>query len=321
VQCQICAHYCLIGPGKTGLCGVRKNEKGTLYSLVYGKAIALHVDPIEKKPLFHFFPGTRSLSIATAGCNMRCEHCQNANISQMPRETGHIPGEEILPETIVAEAVKQKCHSISYTYTEPAVFFDYAYDTAVLAHESGIKNVFVTNGYQSKESLDAIAPYLDAANVDLKTFQDETYRSLCGARLDPVLKTITRMAERNIWLEITTLLIPGINDSDAEMKAIASFIHDLNPGIPWHVSRFHPAYKMVNTPATSLELMRTAYQIGKDTGLRSVYIGNMPGEQGENTLCHNCGAKLIIRWGFQVTGNRLVGSKCPECRVAINGQW
>jgi pyruvate formate lyase activating enzyme len=201
------------------------------------------------------------------------------------------------------------------------VFFDYAFDTAVLANGRGIKNVFVTNGYLSKESFIAIQPYLDAANIDLKTFQDRSYRSLCGARLQPVLDTIERMAASGIWMEVTTLLIPGINDSEKEIRQIASYIKNIDPGIPWHVSRFHPAYKMLDTNATPIETLRTAYQIGRDEGLKYVYVGNMPGEMGESTFCHGCGARLITRWGFQVTANRIIDDQCPECNRSVQGQW
>jgi len=321
VQCFTCAHKCIIAPGKRGICGVRENRNGILYSLVYGKAIALHVDPIEKKPLFHFFPGTKAFSVATVGCNMRCLNCQNSDISQMPREQGKIEGQDVSPEKLVQLAVEYQCRIISYTYTEPTIFWDYAYDTAQLACKKGIKNTFVTNGYLSEEAIREIAPYLDGANVDLKSFSDKTYQSICGARLQPVLDSICLMKKLGIWVEVTTLLIPGINDSEEELTKIASFIHECDPGIPWHISRFYPTYKMLDRPATPLEAIQKARKIGLGIGLRYVYTGNVPGEEGESTFCYNCGARLIARWGFSVMSNRIVDGKCPECGAKIDGIW
>ena len=321
VRCFTCAHGCTIAEGKRGICGVRENRDGVLYSLVYGKAIALHVDPIEKKPLFHFYPGTRSFSVATVGCNMRCLNCQNADISQMPRDGKPIQGQDVPPETVVQAALEHRCRTIAYTYTEPAVFWDYAYDTAKLVHEKGIQNIFVTNGYLSEASLEEISPYLDGANVDLKSFKETTYKEVCGARLQPVLDTIRRMKTLGIWVEVTTLLIPQLNDSEGELKEIAGFIRDVDPGIPWHISRFYPTYRMLDRPATKVDALQKARRIGLDTGLRYVYTGNVPGEEGESTFCYGCGARLIHRWGFQVMGNRLVDGKCPECGTGIDGVW
>jgi len=321
VQCFTCAHKCTIAPGKRGICGVRENRGGILYSLVYGKAIALHVDPIEKKPLFHFRPGTQSFSVATVGCNMRCLNCQNAEISQMPRDRNQIQGQEVPPHALVQAALEHRCRSIAYTYTEPAIYWDYAYDTACLAHTKGLENVFVTNGYLSEESLQEIAPYLDAANVDLKSFRDRTYRTICGARLQPVLDTIRRMKQLGIWIEVTTLLIPDLNDSDEELKRMAQFIYEIDPGIPWHVSRFHPTYRMLDRPLTPLESIQKACRIGLEVGLRYVYSGNIPGEERESTYCYSCGVCLIHRLGFEVLQNRLVDGKCAECGATIDGVW
>jgi len=321
VQCFTCAHKCTIAPGKRGICGVRDNRGGILYSLVYGKAIALHVDPIEKKPLFHFRPGTQSFSVATVGCNMRCLNCQNADISQMPRDRNQIQGQEVPPHALVQAALEHRCRSIAYTYTEPAIYWDYAYDTACLAHTKGLENVFVTNGYLSEESLQEIAPYLDAANVDLKSFRDRTYRTICGARLQPVLDTIRRMKQLGIWIEVTTLLIPDLNDSDEELKRMAQFIYEIDPGIPWHVSRFHPTYRMLDRPLTPLESIQKACRIGLEVGLRYVYSGNIPGEERESTYCYSCGVCLIHRLGFEVLQNRLVDGKCAECGATIDGVW
>ena len=321
VQCHTCAHRCTIDKGKRGTCRVRENREGVLYSLVYGKAIAMHVDPIEKKPLFHFYPGTRSFSVATAGCNMRCLNCQNADISQLPRDRDLIGGQDVSPEVVVDAALKHRCRTVAYTYTEPAVYLDFAFDTSKLAHEKGVKNIFVTNGHFSEESLSMIAPYLDAANVDLKSFSDETYRNNCGARLQPVLDTIRGMKELGIWVEVTTLLIPDLNDSEEELRSIAKFLSELDPGIPWHVSRFHPTYRMMDRPPTPKQSIQRACQIGMEEGIRYVYSGNVPGEERESTFCYSCGARLIHRWGFEVAGNRIVNGKCPECSSKIDGVW
>jgi pyruvate formate lyase activating enzyme len=321
VQCFTCAHQCVIAPGKRGVCGVRENQEGKLITLVYGKAVALHVDPIEKKPLFHFLPGAPAMSVATAGCNMHCLNCQNADISQIPKSPGWIRGEDVSPETLVEATVRQQCQIIAYTYTEPAVFWDYAYDTARIARQKKIKNVFVTNGYLSKESLEVISPFLDGANVDLKAFRDATYKSVCGAHLQPVLDTIQRMKELGIWVEVTTLLIPGLNDSEKELKEIARFIHDIDPAMPWHISRFYPTYRMTDRPPTSIESITKAREIGIETGLSYVYPGNIPGNEGESTFCYQCKTKLIHRRGYQIIENQLANGKCPECGSEIPGVW
>ncbi len=321
VRCLTCAHRCVIGNGKRGVCGVRENRDGKLYTLVFGKLIAMNVDPIEKKPLFHFYPGTRSFSIATVGCNMHCLHCQNSNISQMPKERGQIEGSDFLPEDVVKSALKNGCKTIAYTYTEPTVYWDFAFECSRLAHEHNIKNIFVTNGYLSKESLNEIAPFLDGANVDLKSFKDKTYRTVCGARLKPVLNTIQNMKRLGIWIEVTTLLIPDLNDSDEELNDIAVFLRDLDPGIPWHITRFYPTYRMTDRRPTDVEALRKAREIGFNAGIRYVYTGNVPGEDGEATFCHSCGARLIHRWGFDLMGNRITEGRCPECGAEIDGVW
>ncbi len=321
VRCCTCAHRCRIQPGKRGICGVMENREGKLFSLVYGRAVAMHVDPIEKKPLFHFLPGSTSFSVATVGCNMRCLNCQNADISQLPIDQNRIAGETVSPEKLVESALRSKCRSLSYTYTEPAIFWDYAYDAAGIAHEKGLKNTFVTNGYYSRESLDTLAPRMDAANVDLKTFRDETYRKNCGARLQPVLDTLRRMKELGVWVEITTLLVPRLNDSEEELKEIARFIFDLGPDIPWHISRFYPTYRLMDHPPTPPESIKKARAIGQQAGLHFVYSGNLPGDEGENTFCWTCGNPLIERWGFQVARNRIENGKCPKCGAEIKGVW
>jgi pyruvate formate lyase activating enzyme len=312
IRCSLCAHRCTIKPGRRGICGVRENEDGTLYTLVYADAIAAHVDPIEKKPIFNFLPGTRSFSIATVGCNFHCRFCQNADISQAPREGLALRGEELLPEQVVSAAKSYACDSIAYTYTEPTIFFEYAYDTAKLAQGQGLKNIFVTNGYMTLEALEEIQPYLDAANVDLKSFDDAFYRRICGARLEPVLETIQAMHERGVWVEVTTLLIPGLNDSDDELAQIARFLGGISPDIPWHVSRFTPRYRMLDRPPTPGDTMNRAAEIGVRAGLRYVYAGNVPGNKYENTFCPSCGAVAIGRIGYETTLN-LDDNRCASC--------
>jgi len=321
VQCGLCSHRCIIVPGKRGICSVRENRDGILYTLVYDKVIARHIDPIEKKPLFHFLPGSLSYSIATPGCNFRCQHCQNADISQLPRDHGDIIlGEAVSPSAIVDAALKNGCASLSFTYTEPTIYFELAYDTARLAARAGLKNVFVSNGYITPEALREIKPYLHAANIDLKGYTDDFYKKVCGARLQPVLDSIRLYHELGIWIEITTLVIPGYNDSDDELKGIAQFIRSVGQDIPWHVSRFHPTYKLTGQPITPIETLKRARQIGFDAGLRHVYEGNIPGE-GEDTVCWSCKKTLVRRIGFSVLENMIKDSKCKFCGAVIEGVW
>lgn len=320
VHCRLCRHYCKIADGQRGICRVRENRGGTLYSLVYGRSVAASVDPIEKKPLFHLQPGSTSFSIATVGCNFCCKHCQNWQIAQYPRtHEGELPGDALAPETIVAEARAAGCSSIAYTYTEPTIFFEYAYDTAVLARQAGLKNVFVTNGYSSPEALRQIAPYLDAANVDLKAFNDDFYRTVCGAKLQPVLDTIRLYRELGIWVEVTTLIIPGYNDAIEELQQLAAFIAGVGKEIPWHVTAFYPTHELRDAPRTPAKTLRQARQIGLDSGLRYVYEGNIPGEGGENTYCYDCGALLIERHGFAIRRNHLQAGRCRTCQAEIDG--
>jgi len=319
VRCDLCAHRCRIAPAQRGICGVRENRDGALYTLVYGEVIAEHIDPIEKKPLFHVMPGSQSLSVATVGCNFQCTFCQNHDISQMPRITGRIMGQERTPEDIVSRALSTGCRSIAYTYTEPTIFFEYAYDIATLAHDRGIKNIFVTNGYQTPDAIDTIAPILDAANVDLKAYQDSFYKEFCGARLLPVLEALKRLKEQNVWLEVTTLIIPTLNDSDAELRDIARFIAALGTETPWHISRFHPQYEMTNLPPTPIATIHRAAEIGREEGLLYVYSGNVPGDNGEKTRCPGCGTLLIDRYGFSVNGMNLTDGSCPSCGRKIEG--
>jgi len=319
VACSLCAHRCTIAPGKLGICGVRRNDAGRLFTLVYGEVIAAHVDPIEKKPFHHFLPGTTSFSIATVGFNFRCSFCQNWEISQARAGSAPAPaGSRLMPEDIVREALARGCRSVSYTYTEPTIFFEYAADTARLARASGLRNAFVTNGYMTPEALEAAAPWLDAANVDLKAFRDETYRKTCRARLEPVLATIRLMKKLGIWVEITTLVVPGLNDGDDEIAAIARFIAGVDPDMPWHISRFHPDYECTDVPATPVGTLEKALAIGRREGLRYIYVGNVPGGS-EDTACPVCGRTLVRRRGFQVGANGIRDAKCPECGTRIAG--
>jgi len=321
VRCLLCNHKCLIKEGSKGICGVRENQKGTLISLVYGKVIARHADPIEKKPLFHFLPDSRSYSIATVGCNFKCLFCQNADISQMPADHKRIWGEDMAPEIIVENAVASRAATISYTYTEPTIYFELALDTARLAEPKGLRNVFVTNGYMTEDCLREIGPLLHGANVDLKSFSDTFYREQCGARLEPVLRSIKTMKELGVWVEVTTLLIPGMNDSKEELGDLAKYLADLGPDIPWHISRFHPTYRLTHAPPTSVEIIHRAREIGYEMGLKYVYTGNLPGDKGEKTWCHECEGLLIDRTGFMVRENRIKNSLCPRCGASIPGVW
>ncbi len=319
VRCNLCAHRCLIKPGRPGVCQVRVNQEGTLVTRVYGRVIAHHIDPIEKKPLFHFYPGSRALSVATPGCNFRCHFCQNADISQMVREHHLIMGEKATPAELVAIAERTNSRTIAYTYTEPTIFFEYAYDTARKASEAGLSNVFVTNGYETLEAIDMIAPYLDAANVDLKSFNDYFYRRVCGATLQPVLDALRHIKQAGIWLEVTTLVIPTYNDSVGELRDIARFIaQELGAETPWHVSAFHPTYKLTDAPPTPERTLMQAREIGFEEGLQNVYAGNLPGK-GEDTLCPSCGKAVIRRYRYTILENNLREGRCPECETPIAG--
>ena len=321
VKCNVCNHFCVIKDGKRGICKVRKNKGGRLMSLVYPKIIAQSIDPIEKKPLFHLKPGSSSYSIATVGCNFKCSFCQNSNIAQMPAQNrGVIQGSDILPETIVKEAVKSGCKSISYTYTEPTIFCELALETAMLAREQGLLNIFVTNGFMSTQLLEVFAPYLDAANVDLKAFNNKFYQNYCGARIEPVKENIKKMIELGILVEITTLLIPGLNDDPDDIQAMAQFIvQELGTNTPWHISRFHPCYKMTDRSVTPVADLERVYKAGKAAGLKYVYIGNVPGQLSENTYCHSCGGLLIERYAYNIKNHMKEKGKCPECGTIAFG--
>ncbi len=323
VKCHLCNHRCVIKAGRRGKCGVRENSSGVLNTLVYGRVIASHIDPIEKKPLFHVLPGSLSYSIATVGCNFKCQFCQNADIAQMPFDRpGTIMGDLVAPEAVVAAAVNGHCHSIAYTYTEPTVFFEFAYDTAKLAHAQNLLNIFVTNGYMSAEALDMISPYLDAANVDLKAFTEDYYRKLCGAKLKHVKNTLKHMKAKGVFVEVTTLIVPGLNDNVQELENLARFLADsLGPDTPWHISRFHPTYKLTDRGPTPVSTLQKARNIGIKAGLRYVYTGNVPGDEGECTFCHECGKTIIDRWGFQIKNLAVSKGCCQHCGAKVAGIW
>ncbi|MDI6605803.1 MAG: AmmeMemoRadiSam system radical SAM enzyme [Candidatus Omnitrophota bacterium] len=327
VRCGLCAHRCAIANNKFGFCGVRQNINGVLYTYAYARAIAAQIDPVEKKPLYHFIPGHLSFSLAAAGCNFRCGFCQNWEISQVslakeglsPRGTAPLlPGEDLLPQQIVSLAIENKCKSISYTYTEPTIFFEYALETAKLAKEKGLYNIFVTNGYMTKEALLLIRPYLDAANIDLKFFKDSSYRKVCAASLAPVLDSIRLMHKLGVWVEVTTLLVPGENDSEAELRDIAQFISGVDRGIPWHISRFHPMYKFRDKSPTPEAALKKAQGLGSEAGLEYIYIGNVS-LLGSDTQCHNCKKLLIKREGFSVLEHNIKTGRCAFCATAIPG--
>ena len=320
VTCNLCNHRCTIKDGNYGICGVRQNIDGSLFSLVYDRIVASHIDPIEKKPLFQFYPGSKAYSIATVGCNFTCKHCQNFDISQLPREKrGYIAGEKISPEEIVKEAESSGCKSIAYTYTEPTIFFELAYDTAKIAHQKGIKNIFVSNGFMTAEALREISPYLDGINIDLKAFTDTFYKEICGGRLEPVLENIKLAKKLGIWVEVTTLIIPTFNDTKDELRRIAEFIKDVDRDIPWHISQFYPTYKLINQPRTPVETLHMAREIGIESGLHYVFEGNVPGRGNENTYCYKCGELLIERWGYSIVKNIIENGHCPSCMSSAAG--
>jgi len=312
-NCFLCSHRCRIAEGKRGFCRVRENRGGVLYSLVYGRVIAAHVDPIEKKPLYHFLPGTHSYSIATPGCNFRCPFCQNWQISQVDAAPSFESLGYVDPEEVVRAAVNSGAPSISYTYTEPTIFMEYALDCARLARQQALRNVFVTNGYQSPEAVEAMTGVIDAANVDLKAFTDEFYRDQCHGRLQPVLDSIANMHRAGIHVEVTTLLIPGANDSEEEVRGVARFLAGVSKEMPWHISRFHPDYLDTDRPATPVESMMRAARIGREEGLAYVYLGNVLTEEGQDTRCPACRRLLINRVGFARPTVAITEPRCSGC--------
>jgi pyruvate formate lyase activating enzyme len=314
VQCRLCAHFCRIEPGATGLCGVRRNDGGQLVSLSHDKVAALNLDPVEKKPLFHFQPGTSTLSIGTQGCNMDCAFCQNWTLSKPPREGRPPEGQRIAPEEIVRLAISSGAASIAYTYSEPAIFFELMLETATLARHEGLANIMVSNGFQSPECIEELDGLIQAANIDLKSFREEFYRDLCGARLKPVLDNLAHIKRLGWHLEVTTLVITDENDSDAELRDIARFlVTELGPDLPWHVSRFHPCHRMNDRPPTPVETLRRAWDIGRAEGLNHIFVGNVHGSGLEDTVCPGCGRTVVKRAGFTILDNRLQQGRCPDC--------
>ncbi len=315
-RCRVCSHRCIVGEGKFGICGTRKNINGKIHTTIYNTVSSEAVDPIEKKPLYHFLPGTHSYSLGSIGCNFRCEHCQNWNISQVSPEEAYT--RNITPEEAVKRARDSGCKSISWTYNEPAIWHEYTYDSAVLAKKAGLKTIYVTNGYITEEALRRIAPYLDAYRVDIKSFSEDFYKKICGARLAPVLESTRLARELGMHIETVTLIIPTKNDSIDEIIRIVRWVHDnLGPDTPMHFTRFHPMYRMEDTYSTPVETLERAYDIAKNEGMRFVYTGNVPGHKYENTYCPKCNNLLIERKGFGVGEIRMRDGKCQECGERI----
>ena len=324
LTCGICAHACQFPASSnfTGRCRTRRRLNDTIESLVYGRLVAEHIDPIEKKPIHHVLPASLTYSIATVGCNFRCAHCQNSGISQV---TGALPpeksGQVRAPGEVAQRALAAGCRSISYTYVEPTIFLEFALDCCRAAKNLGLSNIFVSNGFMSAESARLLASSLTAINIDLKSFSDGFYEKICGGRLQPVLDNIAHFHRSGVWLEVTTLLIPGLNDNQAEIAAMADFLAALSPDIPWHLSGFYPAYRLTHLPPTPARVLVAARELALARGLRYVYTGNRPGIPGENTLCPHCGATIISRDGYRVSDNRLAAGLCPDCGAAIAGVW
>lgn len=317
IVCLLCRHYCKLKEGQIGICGVNKNEAGELKNLVYGHPVALNVDPVEKKPLNHLLPGSRALSFGTVGCNFKCPFCQNWDISQEHHINDSVT---VSPEQMVGLALEHRCQSIAYTYNEPTIFYPYAKDIGVIAKEKGLKNIFVSNGFESPEIVKDMASWVDAANIDLKSWDDAYYKKVLKGGFEAVKETLTSMVAEGIWVEVTTLLIEGENDSDKDLSEMAEFIaNDLGRHVPWHLSAFHPDYKMKDHHFTGLETLKRAGAIGKKAGLYYVYMGNVP-VHGD-TYCPDCGELLIDRTGYRVAVNKLADGRCPKCNRAIEGVW
>ncbi len=320
VQCELCPHFCTLKLGERGKCHVRENQNGKLISLIYSKPCSFALDPIEKKPLYHFFPGEMALSIATPGCNLRCKHCQNWEISQSPPEK--IPSMNISPKKIIKEAKKKNVKIISYTYTEPTIFYEYMLDTAKLAKKSGIKNTLISNGFINPLPLKLLCKFIDGANIDLKSIKDDFYKKICSGRVEPILESLKILKKEKVWLEITNLLIPTLNDSEGDIKELVEWIRkNLGIGVPLHFTAFYPCYELSNLPSTSLDTLRKARKIALDAGLKHIYTGNIPDHEGNITFCPKCKKPLIIRKGFSVVENKIKKSKCPYCQEKIDGVW
>jgi len=317
ITCLLCQHYCQLKEGQTGICGVNKNKKGILENLVYGKVSAINIDPIEKKPLYHFLPSSMSLSIGTVGCNFKCPFCQNWQISQTSDASN---AQNVTPKQLVKLAKEHHCQSISYTYNEPTIFYPFAKDVALLAKQEGIKNIFVSNGFESPEILEDMVGVIDAFNIDLKSFQSDYYKKHLKGSLEGVLKSLRTIKKRGFWLEVTTLIVPNQNDSQEELRQIATFIaQELGVNTPWHISAFYPNYKERHKEPTPLTSLENAYALGKEAGLNHIYMGNIGKENP--TLCPSCQEVLIERVGFRVSKNIINQGRCPKCNTTIEGVW
>lgn len=321
VKCNLCAHRCHISPNKSGFCGVRTNDNGVLYTAAYGNLAAAAIDPVEKKPLYHFLPGSKTWSVAIPGCNFRCGFCQNWEISQISNMNSFKrASQQVEPAAVARAALANNCDSISFTYTEPVIFMEYAFETAKLARDQGLRTIFVSNGYMTMEALDMIAPFLDACNIDLKAFTDSFYTKICKAHLQPVLDSIEQIARKGIHIEITTLVIPGENDSTEELGRIAAFISNINPDIPWHVSRFFPRYQFLDHQVTPEQVVSDAVTIGMGKGLKYVYSGNLSGNDS-STRCFNCHNLIVRRSGYTAGKPEIKNGRCIKCGTEIYGVW
>lgn len=320
VRCTLCPWQCVVKPGERGYCEVRANRKGVYYSLVYGQIAAHHRDPIEKKPLYHFLPGSMAFSIATAGCNVECKFCQNADLAQ--RRPEELRTVSFPPEAVVKNALETGCHSIAHTYNEPVIFTEYMQDIAAIGREKGVRSVVISNGFINQKPLKDLCRVIDAYKVDLKAFTEDYYHRIVGGQLKPVLDTLLTLRAENIWTEIVYLLVPTLNDDDQSLHDLVKWIHrELGPDVPLHFSRFYPKYKLRSLPPTPVATLEKAYRIGRDAGLHHVYLGNVPGHEGENTMCPSCGKTLIRRVGYQIYENHLQSGQCGFCGHSISGVW
>jgi pyruvate formate lyase activating enzyme len=320
IRCQLCPRECVIDDAERGYCGVRENRDGVYYSLVYARPCTTHIDPIEKKPFFHFHPGTMAFSLATAGCNVNCKFCQNWQISQVRPE--QIRSIYMPPERVTASALSAKCTSIAYTYSEPVVFFEFMRDTAKSASRSGVKSVVVTGGYIAQEPLKELCTLVDAIKVDLKAYSEDYYKKLVNGELKPVLDALVTMKKKGTWTELVYLVVPTLNDSDSELKGLARWIKsELGPDVPLHFSRFYPQYLLKNLPPTPIRTLERAKQIADAEGLKFVYIGNVPGHRAENTFCPGCGETVIERTGYLIKANKIKDGRCSGCSELIPGVW
>lgn len=320
IQCDLCPRQCIIGPGQSGDCRVRVNLDGRLTAVTYGYPCAVHIDPVEKKPLYHFLPGTPIFSVATVGCNLHCKNCQNWSISQ--RNPEDEPAYALPPADLVRAARERDCLSIAYTYTEPNVYYEYTLDSCIAAHEAGLRNALVTAGYINPAPMEKLYRHVDAANIDLKAFSDAFYREVCGATLAPVLDTLVRAKNLGVWVEVTNLVIPTLNDRDEDISGLCHWLAEhLGRDTPLHFSQFYPQYEMQHLPETPPATLDRAREIARAEGLQFIYIGNIHRTKDAATLCPGCGAALVERAGFRVTANRLASGKCPDCGAAIPGVW